>query len=111
MTRHLHVVTDEPATKRPRGRAPGLSLSAEESRHLRAAIRGLVKTRYASLGALARELGVDTGILSYRRRRLSPGLAVAVWRLTGVPVEVLLSGKLAVVPATLGPAPEPPCAG
>jgi len=104
--RHLHVVTDDPPAKRRRGRAPGLSLSQEESRHLRVAILGLVKMRYASLVAFARALGVDPGILSYRRRRLSPGLAVAVWRLTGVPVEVLLSGRLAVVPATLD-APPP----
>jgi hypothetical protein len=42
-----------------------------------------------------------------RKRRPSPALAVALWRLTGIPVKVLLSGKLAVVPATLAGSPEP----
>lgn len=104
---HLTLVTDTPPPRRPRGiPSPALSLTSDEVRHLRASIRGLAKTRYASLAALARALGVDPGILT-RRRRPSPALAVAVWRLTGIPVEVLLSGRLAVVPATLdAPAPD-----
>jgi hypothetical protein len=102
---HLHLVTDAPPPPRRRGGpSPAFSLSDEEVQHLRAAIRGLARTRYASLAALARALRVAPAVLC-RRKRQSPGLAVALWRLTGIPVEVLLSGKLAVVPATLAAAP------
>lgn len=104
---HLHRVTAAPAAARRRGRAPGLSLSPDEAKHLRAAIRGLARTRYASLAALARALGVHANVLSRSARRPHPGLAVAVWRLTGIPLDVLLTCKLAVVPATLD-APDPP---
>ncbi len=103
---HLHLVTDKPAPPRRRGRAAGLSLSSEEAKHLRAAIRGLAKTRYANLVALALALGVTPRML-YRRGRPHPGLAVAVWRLTAIPLDVLLTGKLTIVPATLD-APDPP---
>jgi hypothetical protein len=102
---HLRLVTDPP---RPPGRrgcpSPALFLTAEETRHLRAAIRGLVKTRYASIAALARELGIDPRILT-RRRRPSAGLAVAVWRVSGIPLDVLLRGGLSIVPASLATAP------
>jgi hypothetical protein len=96
---HLHLVTDTLPAGRRRGRpSPALSLTDEESRHLRAAIRGLAKTRYASLAALARELRVDPRVLTLRSRP-SPGLAVAVWRLTKIPMEDLLCGKLAAMPS------------
>lgn len=74
-----------------------------------AAIRGLAKTRYASLAALARALGVSENILFPGRRGLpDPGLAVAVWRLTGIPLDVLLTGGLTVVPATIAATPPDP---
>jgi hypothetical protein len=104
---HLHVVRpDTPGQDPPRHRrgipAASLSLTAEEARHLRASIRNVARARYGTLAALARALGVHPGVLT-RQRRQTPALAVALWRLTAVPVEVLLSGKLAAVPA---PQPE-----
>jgi hypothetical protein len=93
--------------KRRRGiPSPLLSLSADEVRHLRAAIRNIART-YGSLAALARTLGVKAGVLTSKTRP-HPGLAVALWRLTGVSVEAMLSGKLAGLPApALAPEPAP----
>jgi hypothetical protein len=107
--RHLALVPPPGAapSARRRGRSSALSLTDDEVRHLRAAIRGLARTRYASLAALARAVGVAPAILT-RRKRPSPGLAVALARTTGVPVEVLLSGKLAVVPSPVPPGPLGP---
>jgi hypothetical protein len=104
---HLHVVRpDTPGQDPPRRRrgipAASLSLTAEEVRHLRASIRNIARARYGSLAKLARALGVVPGILT-RRKAPSPALAVAVWRLTGIPVETLLSAKLAAVAS---PAPS-----
>ena len=97
--RHLHVV-GPPGEKPPRAphRAHALSLTDEEARHLRAAIRGLARTRYANLVAIGRELGVHPQILG-RKRRPSAALAIAIWRLTGIPLDVLLTGKIAAVPS------------
>ena len=90
--------------KRRRGTpSPSLSLTAEEARHLRASIRNVARVHFGPLAALARALGVPPGTLT-RKRHPSAALAVALWRLTGIPVEVLLSGKLAAVPA-LAPVP------
>lgn len=85
------------ATPRRRG-APSraLSLTDDEVRHLRAAIRNLGQS-YGSTQKLAAALGLCHSALSVRRARLSPAVAVALWRLTGVPLDVLLRGKLAAV--------------
>jgi hypothetical protein len=96
--------TDPPAGRR-RTRTGALSLTEDEVRHLRAATRNIARS-YGGLAGLARALGVHPGILT-RKRRPSPGLAVALARLTRIPVETLLSGKLAAVPS---PAPAPPSA-
>ncbi len=90
-----------PARRRKGIPAPSLSLTADEARHLRAAARNIARTRYGTLRKLAGALGIHPYILT-RRKHPGPGLAVALWRLTGTPVEVLLSGKLAAVPS---PAP------
>jgi hypothetical protein len=100
MPRLLHVVgqgqgTDPPA-RRKHTPSPALFLTADESRHLRASIKNIARARFGTLAKLAAALGVDPQILS-RKRHPHPGLAVAVWRLTGTPVEELLSAKLAVV--------------
>ncbi len=91
--------TDPPKGRRRRN-APALSLTAEEARHLRTSTRNIART-YGSLAALARALGVTPVTLT---RKGSPGaaLAVALARLTRIPVETLISGKLAVVPAMPG---------
>jgi hypothetical protein len=104
---HLHVVrpvvpgqvTDPPKRRRRGIPSPSLSLTPDEARCLRASVRGIARTRYGTLAKLAGALGVVPGILT-RKRIPSPGLAVAVWRLTGIPVETLLSAKLAAVPST-----------
>jgi hypothetical protein len=92
-------------SRRRRGPSAALSLTDAEVRTLRASIRGLVRTRYASLAALARAIGVEPGVLT-RKKRPSPALAVALWRETGIPVETLLRGKLAAVPAPTAPVTE-----
>jgi len=104
--RHLRAVPppgEAPAApaRRRRAPSPALSLSDDEVRTLRAALRGVARTRYGTL--LASALGVKPGVLT-RKRRPSPALAVALWRLTGIPVETLLRPTLAAVPA---PAPVP----
>jgi hypothetical protein len=98
---HLHLVTDTTAAPRKSARQGSLCLTTDEARHLRASIRNIARARYASLAAMARELGIGPGVLT-RKKRPSPALAVALWRLTGIPVEVLLSGKLVVVPSPGG---------
>jgi hypothetical protein len=96
---HLQLVTDGPPRPPRRARRPGpsLSLTDDEARHLRASIRNLARARYGTLRKLAAALAVNEAILT-RKRRPSPALAVAVWRLTGIPVEALLAPKLAAVP-------------
>jgi hypothetical protein len=89
-----------PGTPSPNGRrgcpSPALSLTDDEDRHLRASIRNIARS-YGSTQQLARALGLCHSALSVRRKRLSAAVAVALWRLTGVPLDVLLRGKLAAV--------------
>ena len=106
---HLRIVPpggEPPAAPRGRRRkADALRLTPEEERALRAAVRGLARTRYGTLRKLAVALGLDPdGLARLCRRRPSPALAVAVWRLTGIPLDTLLRPTLAPVPA---PAPNP----
>ena len=82
-------------------RASLFSLTADEARHLRAATRNIARVRYGTSSKLADALGVDPSILT-RKRAPTPGLAVALWRLTGTPVEELLSAKLAAAPSPGG---------
>jgi hypothetical protein len=96
----LHLVP--PPGSSPKGRrgcpSPALSLTDDESRHLRAAIRSIARS-YGNQRGLARALGLSRDALTPAHRRLGAALAVALWRLTGVPLDVLLRGKLAAVPA------------
>jgi hypothetical protein len=100
---HLRLLPspgDAPAgPKRRRAGIPStaLSLTPDEVRHLRAATRNIART-YGSLAALARALGVHPNVLT-RKRRPSPALAVALWRLIGTPMDSLLRPTLAAVPA------------
>jgi hypothetical protein len=105
---HLSLVTGEtPAAPKRRGRTDALSLTREEARHLRAAIRGIARTRYGTIAAMGRALGVSPYILT-RRKHPSAALAVAVWRLTGITLDKLLRGGVEVVPATLTTDAPPP---
>lgn len=100
---HPAPATDqEPPTRRRGSWSPALSLTDAEARHLRAALRNIARS-YGGLAALARALNVSPDSL-WRKGRLSPGLAVALWRLTRIPVETLLCGTLAAVPTP----PTPP---
>ena len=105
MPRLLHLVGQGQGTDPPKRRkgipSPSLSLTVEEARHLRAATRNIARQHFGTLRKLAAALGIDPNVLT-RKKHPSPGLAVAIWRLTGTPVEELLRGKLAAVPA---PAP------
>jgi hypothetical protein len=103
--RQLTLVTNTPPPRRPRGiPSPALSLTPEEVRHLRTSIRNIARRHFGTIAALARALKVNAGVLT-RKRRQSPALAVALWRLTGISVEDMLSGKLAPAPA-LAPLPS-----
>jgi hypothetical protein len=105
MPRLLHLVgqgqgTDPP--KRRKGRpSPALSLTPDEARHLRASVRNIARTKYGTLVKLAAARGVHPAVLT-NKSPPHPGLAVALWRITGTPVEVLLTGKLVAVPSPGG---------
>lgn len=94
MLRLVHPAPAGNATDPPRrrhgSRAPSLTLSAEEARHLSAAARNIART-FGSLTKLARALGIGHCTL---RRKPTPALAIALWRLTGTPLEELLRGRL-----------------
>ena len=80
-----------------------LRLTDEEVRHLRASTRNIARRHFGTLAALARALEVNPNVLA-RKRRPSAALAVALWRLTGIPLEDILRGKLEAAPA-LAPLP------
>ena len=96
---------DPPA--RRRGHAPALSLTDEEARALRLSVRNIARS-YGGMAGLARALGVNVCSLGHRKTRPHPGLALALSRLTKIPVEHLLSPKIAAVPSPpASPEPEP----
>jgi hypothetical protein len=106
VTGHLRLVPvpgEAPASPRRRRkgiRGAALSLTPDEVRHFRAAARNVARV-FGGVGKLAAAMGVNANVLT-RKRRPSPALAVALWRLTGIPVESMLRPTLAAVPA---PAP------
>jgi hypothetical protein len=73
-------------------RSPALSLTDEEVRHVRAAVRGAARS-FGSLQNLAAALGVGRKTLSAKHRPAA-GLAVALARLTGLSLDAMLSGRL-----------------
>jgi len=82
----------DPPKRRRGSPAPSLSLTSDEARHLRAAIRNIAGG-HGGLTRLAAKLGVAPTVLT-RKRHPSPGLAVAVARELRLSVDALLSGKL-----------------
>jgi hypothetical protein len=81
---------DGPRPPRRRGtRASSLSLTEDEARHVRAAIRGAART-YGSLAALARVIGVWSEVLT-KKSVPHPGLVFAVARIAGLSVDAMLS--------------------
>ena len=94
----------DPPAKVSRPRADTLKLSPEEAQRVRVAI---VKIARASGGfvALAVKLGVSTNTVYHSanpKRRPSLAFAVRLAAVAKVPVDALLSGKLAVQPAVIG---------
>jgi hypothetical protein len=93
--------TDPPAR---RTRADALRLSPAEAHAVRVAIRKVANAR-GGFVALSVALGIPTNTLYHAARpgsRPSPGLAIRLAGVAGVPVEVLLGGKLAVQPPVIG---------
>ena len=94
-----------PAGRRKGGRqCPALRLTPDEVRHLSAAVRAVARS-YGGKAGLARVLGCDPGTLNPGRKHPGAALAVALWRLSGLPLDVILRGKLAAVQT---PPREPP---
>lgn len=93
--------TDPPE---PRTRAAALKLTAEEAQRVRTAIRKVARA-VGGFVPLAVKLGIPTCTLYHAanpKRRPSLALAVRLAAVAKVPVESLLSGKLAVAPAVIG---------
>jgi hypothetical protein len=68
-----------------------LFLTADEARHVHAAIRGASRT-YGSMAKLARVLGVKPNTLTAKHP--SAAIAIAVARLTGLSLDSMLAGRL-----------------
>jgi hypothetical protein len=94
--------TDPPE---PRTRCSALRLTAAEARAVKTAIRKVAATRRNGYIALAVKLGIPPATLYHAmspKGRPSPGLAIRFAAVVGVPVEVLLGGKVVVAPAIVG---------
>jgi hypothetical protein len=81
-----------PAPARRRRPAPSLSLTEDEARHARTAIRGAARV-LGSLAKLAALIGVRGTILT-KKSRPHPGLVLAVSRVAKLSLDAMLSGKL-----------------
>src|SRR5262249_50068105 len=102
---HLRLVTDvpRPSAGRRGCPSPALSLTKEEAQHTSAG-RSVARQDAVRQPRRARAgVGIHRAVLT-RTRQPSASLAVAVWRLTGIPLDVLLRGGLSVVPASLAAA-------
>jgi hypothetical protein len=87
---------DPPARRKGRP-SPSLSLTEEEGRAVRAAIRNVARVRFGSLTKLAAALGVSPNVLT-RKGRPHPGLAIALARVSDMSVDAVLGRTgLAVV--------------
>ncbi len=84
--------------KRRRGHpAPVLSLTTEETRHFRAALRNIARG-FGSFGALAKAVGVPVASLYQAIHRSSPpsaALALRVAMTARTPLEAMLAGTMA----------------
>ena len=101
MSRHLHVVRDEPPAKRRRVVRPPL-LTAEQERAAKASLRGLARSRYGTLVKMAEVLGLHRDSIRQsvsRHRRVSAEILLRAALATGTPVERLIQpGPREVVP-------------
>jgi len=93
--------TDPPE---PKPRSAAFKLTPEEAQRVRTAVRKVANARGGFI-ALAVAMGVSTSIVYHAanpKRRPSLAFAVRLAEVAKVPVEVILSGKLAVAPAVIG---------
>jgi len=80
-----------PAPARRKGRpSPALSLTPDEARAVRAAAHNIARSHFGTLRKLAAALGVLPNTLTRKDKRPSPGLAVALARVSGLSVDVVL---------------------
>ena len=105
---HAAGSSRQPATDadppEPRTRSSALRLSPEEAHHVKVAIHKIARARGGYI-ALAVKIGIPASTLYHAARpgsRPSPGLAIRLAAIAGVPVEVLLGGKVVVAPIVIG---------
>ncbi len=80
--------------RRKGAHSPGLSLTADETRHARAALRNTVRA-YGSASCLADAMGLPvTTVTRAGCRSFSGTFAIRLARAAGVSVEAMLSGAL-----------------
>ena len=102
----LHLIKPSPggqSTRPPKGRkAPALSLTNEELRHLRAATRNAVRA-FGSSGALAAAIGMTAPaihrITGEKGRRPCAGIALRIAQASGMALEVVLGHRAALTEA------------
>jgi DNA-binding XRE family transcriptional regulator len=83
--------------RRKWSRAPALSLTPDEARHLRASLANTARA-YGGVDVLAAAMGVPVQTLykaSQERHIPAPGLAIRLAAAAGTTVEAVLGGKLA----------------
>lgn len=96
--------TDPPEPREPKPRSDAFKLTREEAQRVRTATRKIAAAR-GGFVALAVAIGVSTSAVYHAanpKRRPSLAFAVRLAAVAGVPVEALLTGKLAVEPARIG---------
>ncbi len=96
MLRLVHPALEGQGTRPSKGRRRPdcLSLTPDETRHLRAALVNL-RRAYGSWSCLAEVMGVSVATLTGARYNpVSPGLALRAARAAGMHLETLLSGAL-----------------
>jgi len=84
-----------PPTRRKGSRSPSLMLSAEEARHVRAALENTARA-YGGMDVLASVIGVRVSLLYHagRQRRPSGTMAIRLAQAAGISVEAILTGAL-----------------
>jgi hypothetical protein len=101
---HAGQPTDPPEPLGRKPRADAFKLTREEAQRVRTATRKIATT-CGGFVALSVKLGVSTSIVYHAanpKRRPSLAFAVRLAGVAKVPVEALLTGKLAVAPAVIG---------
>ena len=101
---HAGQPTDPPDPPEPRRKCSALKLSPDEVAHLRVAVRRVARA-VGGCQRLAILMEVPASTVYYAARpngRASAAFAVRLAAVAKVPVEVLLTGKLAVQPPVIG---------